>query len=37
MLAASRALMGIAVRSIAAVDDEVTLVQYRAFVLLVRG
>ena len=34
VLTASRALMGIAVRSIAAVEDEVTLVQYRALVLL---
>jgi len=34
VLIASRALMGIAVRSIAAVEDEVTLVQYRALVLL---
>jgi DNA-binding MarR family transcriptional regulator len=35
VLTASRALMGIAVRSIAAVEDDVTLVQYRALVLLV--
>jgi DNA-binding MarR family transcriptional regulator len=34
VLTASRALMGIAVRSIAVVEDEVTLVQYRALVLL---
>jgi DNA-binding MarR family transcriptional regulator len=34
VLTASRALMGIAVRSIAAVEDDVTLVQYRALVLL---
>jgi DNA-binding MarR family transcriptional regulator len=34
VLIASRALMGVAVRSIAAVEDEVTLVQYRALVLL---
>jgi DNA-binding MarR family transcriptional regulator len=34
VLAASRALMGIAVRSIASVEDEVTLLQYRTLVLL---
>jgi DNA-binding MarR family transcriptional regulator len=34
VLAASRALMGIAVRSVAVVEDEVTLVQYRVLVLL---
>jgi|1186.fasta_scaffold426596_1 DNA-binding MarR family transcriptional regulator len=34
VLAASRALMGIAVRSIASVEDEVTLPQYRTLVLL---
>jgi DNA-binding MarR family transcriptional regulator len=34
VLTASRTLMGIAVRSIAVVEDEVTLVQYRALVLL---
>lgn len=34
VLTASRALLGIAVRSIALVEDEVTLVQYRALVLL---
>jgi len=35
VLTASRALMGVAVRSIASVEDDVTLVQYRALVLLV--
>ena len=34
MLNASRALIGIAVRWIAVVEDDVTLVQYRALVLL---
>ena len=34
VLAASRALMGVAVRSIDLVEDDVTLVQYRALVLL---
>jgi DNA-binding MarR family transcriptional regulator len=34
ILSSSQALMGIAVRSIAAVEDEVTLVQYRALLLL---
>jgi len=34
LLAASRALMGIAVRSVASVEDDVTLVQYRVLVLL---
>lgn len=34
VLTASRALMGVAVRSIAAVEDDVTLVQYRALVLM---
>jgi DNA-binding MarR family transcriptional regulator len=34
VLAASRALISVAVRSIAAVDDEITLPQYRALVLL---
>ena len=35
VLTASRALMGAAVRSIASVEDDVTLAQYRALVLLV--
>lgn len=35
VLVASRALIGVAVRSIAVVEDELTLVQYRALVLLV--
>ena len=35
VLIASRALIGVAVRSIAVVEDELTLVQYRALVLLV--
>ncbi len=34
VLTASQALMGIAVRSVAVVEDDVTLVQYRALVLL---
>src|SRR3954466_4198863 len=34
VLVASRALVGIAARSLAAVEDIVTLVQYRALVLL---
>jgi DNA-binding MarR family transcriptional regulator len=34
VLVASRALVGIAARSLAAVEDTVTLVQYRALVLL---
>jgi DNA-binding MarR family transcriptional regulator len=34
VLTASRALMGIAVRSVDAVEDSVTLVQYRVLVLL---
>lgn len=34
VLTASRALMGVAVRSIAIVEDDLTLVQYRALVLL---
>ena len=34
VLIASRALIGVAVRSIAVVEDELTLVQYRALVLL---
>ncbi|HTK16317.1 MAG TPA: MarR family transcriptional regulator [Acidimicrobiia bacterium] len=33
-MSTSRALISVAVRSIAAVEDEVTLVQYRALVLL---
>jgi DNA-binding MarR family transcriptional regulator len=35
VLTASRALMGVAVRSLAAVEGDVTLAQYRALVLLV--
>jgi DNA-binding MarR family transcriptional regulator len=35
VLTASRALRGVAVRSIASVDDDVTLLQYRTLVLLV--
>jgi DNA-binding MarR family transcriptional regulator len=34
VLTASRALMGVAVRSVAIVEDDLTLVQYRALVLL---
>lgn len=34
LLFASRALLGIAVRSIAAIEDDVTLVQFRVLVLL---
>lgn len=34
VLTASRALVGVAARSLAAVEDEVTLTQYRALVLL---
>ncbi len=34
VLTASRALMGVAVRSIAIVEDDLTIVQYRALVLL---
>jgi DNA-binding MarR family transcriptional regulator len=37
VLVASRALVGIAARSLAAVEDTVTLVQYRALVLLASG
>jgi DNA-binding MarR family transcriptional regulator len=33
-IAASRALVGVAVRSLAAIDAEITLTQYRALVLL---
>ena len=36
-LLASRALVGVAARSLARVEDDVTLVQYRALVLLDRG
>jgi DNA-binding MarR family transcriptional regulator len=35
VLLASRALMGVVVRSLAIVEDDVTLVQYRALVVLV--
>ncbi len=35
MLIACRALMGVVVRSLAIVEDDVTLVQYRALVVLV--
>jgi len=35
VLTAARSLMGVAVRSIALVEDDVTLLQYRALVLLV--
>ena len=34
VLVASRALMGVSVRSIATVEDDLTLVQYRALVLM---
>ena len=36
-MAASRALIGVAARSIAVLDDEVTLVQFRALVLVADG
>jgi DNA-binding MarR family transcriptional regulator len=35
VLTASRALMGVAVRSIASIADDVTLLQYRALVLII--
>ncbi len=36
-MSASRALVGIAARSIAVLDDEITLVQFRALVLVADG
>ncbi len=37
VLAASRALVGVAARSVAALEEEVTLVQYRALLLVADG